>query len=1309
MRKFFLLLLMSLFGLSVSLQAQETTNVIVGTDNTSYKKGDEKDRFEALDPVKYIRITEEDDAVTAVWGMQLYGGHVEDFETGDFTSYDWVNDGAYPWVITENAYEGSYAMTAGNAGLHSTISTIEVVYEAQFDGIMSFYHKVSSEGSFDKAYFYMDGEVKSTISGEVDWKYKEIPVAAGVHTYKWAYEKDESFSAGLDAYFVDNISFCDEVEPVPPFEGGWIYYDDGAYVTSIGLNATDPIYWGVSFPPTQDYAGYTLTKVSVFDADLYYAINSGTYTVNVYVGGNNAPGILMSSQDIELTGSASMVDIVLNTPVVVDPTQMLWITFYTDDVYFPIACSEYVENPNSDWISMNGATWGHASTDHNIVYSWMIRGYLENSKGEVATLSYGSENKAEFKGGVSTGELKVNAAAQPVVVGLPSEEADRGNGDFIGYNLYRKSAHGEAAEMLLEQTADTSYVDNAWATIPAGCYQWGVSALYEVNAASQETSILWSDAIDKDMTTTVTVSAATNSGDPVDGTVVNFVNMVEEGIDFSTTLNATGTYTWNDFRKGTYELSITKEGYTTDTEAVVVDIWNASQFNASLTEMLEAAENLYVSPTGWAIWDAVEDKEDRAFLGYNVYLDETLVAENLNVSYLEHENITDGVEYTTTVVANYTMGAAESVSYTWTKVSEESFEGVNDLTATMPTIEEVTLSWTVPASDKSALTDGSKDTEWIGYDDGTNLDDVGGPSEFEWGIMFPASALEEYIGYGLTKVSMFTTAATTGSINIYLGGNTAPSDLVHTQPYSTDATLDFVEFELTETVTVNGLNNLWITFTTAQGVTFPAAISANTGDPNGRWIAINGLWSDLFTDHGLSGTWMIRGFLDSDAGGISENMLGVMISRNGELLTTAPFPGSSYTDKNGTEGDEYCVRLVYGGEENVTYYAMSEPDCVVAEYVMDCSAPTKLHALDTFNADGTFGATLIWPYNPNPVGEWLYYDDGVHQDGIGGPAEFEWGIMLPSTTLGEYDGTYLTRVSIYAFATTSGNINIYYGGTTSPGELVHSQAYSVSATSKFEEIELTSALPVDVTQNIWVTFTTSQGTSYPAAVSANTGNPNGRWVCIDGTTWGDLYLDHGFNNTWMVRAYVTDAVKTTVSELTPITDYEPVHGEGELLNAGVADGKAIDHYNIYRSTTQGNYELIAETNTRRYFDEVETGTYYYQVTAVHVENGEECESDPATSYEDESLNYVVVDVTAIEENGVKGMMVYPNPAKDVLNIMADGMQRITITNALGQVVYDREVLTDNEVIEMSGYETGVYMVRIMTENGVAVERITVVK
>ena len=434
----------------------------------------------------------------------------------------------------------------------------------------------------------------------------------------------------------------------------------------------------------------------------------------------------------------------------------------------------------------------------------------------------------------------------------------------------------------------------------------------------------------------------------------------------------------------------------------------------------------------------------------------------------------------------------------------------------------------------------------------------------------------------------------------------------------------------------------------------------------------------------------------------SEDVLGVMIYKNGELLTSKPVEGTTYTDNNGIVGDEYCVRVVYAGEPDVTYYAMSEPTCAEADVIIDCVAPVDLFAEQTGNDE----VTLKLSYNPNPVGEWLYYDNGTNEDAIGlqGGGSFHWGIMFPSESLAAYAGASMTKVSMFDYTAHSGNINIYYGGTTAPGDLVHSQPYTATGTGDFVEFDLTSALPLDETQNVWVTFNNNDG-QYVAAVCANTGDANGRWISTDGAQWMDL-VSAGLSNTWMVRAYVTTDVKGELPTA-PVELINNANG-GTPVKVGAARATSeLSHYNVYRGTSENNMTVIGETSTKTYVDsDVAEGTYYYAMTAVYEEGGETCESDPANAYGSDET-FVVVTVTSIDENGVEGMMIYPNPTKDNVTISAEGIERITITNALGQVMLDRVVNSDSEILNMGQYEAGVYMVRIVTANGVATERITV--
>ena len=155
----------------------------------------------------------------------------------------------------------------------------------------------------------------------------------------------------------------------------------------------------------------------------------------------------------------------------------------------------------------------------------------------------------------------------------------------------------------------------------------------------------------------------------------------------------------------------------------------------------------------------------------------------------------------------------------------------------------------------------------------------------------------------------------------------------------------------------------------------------------------------------------------------------------------------------------------------------------------------------------------------------------------------------------------------------------------------------------------------------------------------------------------------------------------------------------------------IVKYNVYRSADNETYEFIGEvaedgSGYYEYIDMPEVaGTYYYQVKAYY---DNDCESDPAPAFDNPANDYVMVEVAlGVDENG--GMAIFPNPTKGNVTIQAAGMQHITIVSVLGQVVYDADVTADEVILNMSQYSAGMYTVRVMTENGIRVERISVVR
>ncbi|MBE0640264.1 MAG: T9SS type A sorting domain-containing protein [Bacteroidales bacterium] len=132
---------------------------------------------------------------------------VEDFETGDFSSYDWEFGGNAEWFITDqNVYEGQYCMQSGDIS-DNQVSSVQVTMNVLSDGEISFYYKVTSEANYDFLVFSIDGTTMGSWAGSVDWAEGTFPVQAGERTFSWSYEKDVSVSTGSDCAWVDFIIF----------------------------------------------------------------------------------------------------------------------------------------------------------------------------------------------------------------------------------------------------------------------------------------------------------------------------------------------------------------------------------------------------------------------------------------------------------------------------------------------------------------------------------------------------------------------------------------------------------------------------------------------------------------------------------------------------------------------------------------------------------------------------------------------------------------------------------------------------------------------------------------------------------------------------------------------------------------------------------------------------------------------------------------------------------------------------------------------------------------------------------------------
>ena len=135
-------------------------------------------------------------------------------------------------------------------------------------------------------------------------------------------------------------------------------------------------------------------------------------------------------------------------------------------------------------------------------------------------------------------------------------------------------------------------------------------------------------------------------------------------------------------------------------------------------------------------------------------------------------------------------------------------------------------------------------------------------------------------------------------------------------------------------------------------------------------------------------------------------------------------------------------------------------------------------------------------------------------------------------------------------------------------------------------------------------------------------------------------------------------------------------------------------FDIYRDG-----QLHASVNYDEYYydDTITEGleASYYVMTVYY--DGCEASSDTLVG---------VGVITDVDETNVKAS-IYPNPVEGNLTIQANGLQRIIVYNALGQLVATIPTKHDETIIEMSAYPKGFYTLQLVTHDGVLNKNIVV--
>jgi len=210
---------------------------------------------------------------------QSVGLVLEDWEAG-IISCPWEFAGNADWTITTNApYEGTYCAQSGVI-THSQISELVINVETTVDDNISFYRKVSSESGYDYLQFWIDGTQQEQWAGEVPWGQVSYFVPAGMHTFRWVYDKDGSVNNGSDCGWVDFIVFPSIIPPPCP---------------DISLSVSE---FEVTLPPGENTTE-VLTISNLGEADLDFTAQIS------YLGGSKSTATVYPQNTPKWTGTTN--------------------------------------------------------------------------------------------------------------------------------------------------------------------------------------------------------------------------------------------------------------------------------------------------------------------------------------------------------------------------------------------------------------------------------------------------------------------------------------------------------------------------------------------------------------------------------------------------------------------------------------------------------------------------------------------------------------------------------------------------------------------------------------------------------------------------------------------------------------------------------------------------------------------------------------------------------------------------------------------------------------------------------------------
>ena len=148
------------------------------------------------------------------------------------------------------------------------------------------------------------------------------------------------------------------------------------------------------------------------------------------------------------------------------------------------------------------------------------------------------------------------------------------------------------------------------------------------------------------------------------------------------------------------------------------------------------------------------------------------------------------------------------------------------------------------------------------------------------------------------------------------------------------------------------------------------------------------------------------------------------------------------------------------------------------------------------------------------------------------------------------------------------------------------------------------------------------------------------------------------------------------------------------------------HYKLeYKTNNQNNYTLIANNIS---------DTLYNWWSSPSFADGDTIDIKLTGFSKDETIQSSITkqliysNAASVIEVKNEIVSIYPNPAKDIINITANGLQKVEIRNIEGKLILTQNSASNSTKINVKGLKKGVYFIHVYTKNKTKVKKVTII-